>query len=781
MYTLAMPTQSSKRWWDFWAACLIFLAVYTVTSRLLTAQWTEELSLPRAVALLAVILGLALGQSQFSTRITALLAALYGLFFIPWLFGLELSVGAAWTERMLNLGVRLTGATRIVLARQPVSDPILFLFLMSLLMWIVPVSAGYFVTRHASVWPAVLPLGVTILVFHHYDRLNPAGARTIAFFLLLVLLLVGRLTYLRYREDWRLSNLFMSQDVGVDLTRASIIAGIFILVVSFIIPVTPSEGARVAKLWADITRPWESVRDRFSDAFSSLQSRVETDPYIEYDNNLSLGTGAILSDTVLFEVVAPLPPSGTRYYWRARSYDQYTSTGWVSSQTVNKTFTAEGFAFTYPAWSSRSVVQADFTMRSARHGTFFTGPMTLWLSRPGEAVLAEAADGTADIAVFTARPPVKAGEGYRTEFWLSKPTIKQLRLSGTDYPDWIKERYLQLPLETSGRMIGLAEQITAGLDNPYDKAAAITVWLRKNITYTETIAMPPADVDPIEWFALDYKQGYCNYYASAEVLLLRIMGIPARMVAGYAQGDYDPEEDLYSVRERDSHAWPEVYFQGYGWVEFEPTVSQPERRLLTGDEVNGAMGLFANIPPELDPSLESLMDREGSSLPLPQVGLTPEQIRARNIAIVLAVLAGLAVLFIFWYLLYARPRLKEVPLAVRLERELERRKWDVPAWLRRWSWNMRRSTFEKAYAVLEQVITLLGKATSPAHTPAERVLAVKQLLPEADAQADILLQEYQLAQYSPYPADAQRALSASFALRQIAYRAFFRRKVTTRQ
>ena len=57
--------------------------------------------------------------------------------------------------------------------------------------------------------------------------------------------------------------------------------------------------------------------------------------------------------------------------------------------------------------------------------------------------------------------------------------------------------------------------------------------------------------------------------------MLRSVGIPARLAVGYAQGDYDPATSTYTVLARDSHAWPEVYFPGYGWVIFEPTASQP--------------------------------------------------------------------------------------------------------------------------------------------------------------------------------------------------------------
>jgi hypothetical protein len=71
----------------------------------------------------------------------------------------------------------------------------------------------------------------------------------------------------------------------------------------------------------------------------------------------------------------------------------------------------------------------------------------------------------------------------------------------------------------------------------------------------------------------DRLEGYCNYYASAMAVLARAIGIPARVASGYALGDY--RDGVSSVFEFNAHAWPELYFPGYGWIEFEPTASQP--------------------------------------------------------------------------------------------------------------------------------------------------------------------------------------------------------------
>ncbi len=118
-----------------------------------------------------------------------------------------------------------------------------------------------------------------------------------------------------------------------------------------------------------------------------------------------------------------------------------------------------------------------------------------------------------------------------------------MRQAGTDYPDWVKQHYLQLPKSITPRTRQLAEQITAGLDTPYDKVIAITNYLRRNIQYVETIEdEPPTNQELIDWFLFDEKKGFCNYYSTAEIVMLRSLGIPARWAdrlrTGRAVGKY---------------------------------------------------------------------------------------------------------------------------------------------------------------------------------------------------------------------------------------------------
>ncbi len=173
-----------------------------------------------------------------------------------------------------------------------------------------------------------------------------------------------------------------------------------------------------------------------------------------------------------------------------------------------------------------------------------------------------------------------ASEGFREAS--AAPVATTLNCEGNDdcngdlaefvgiYPTWVTDRYLQLPGDFPETVKALAENLTVNKSNAYDVATGIEGYLR-NIPYSLKVAPPPAGRDGVEWFLMEQGMGFCNYFASAMVTMLRSVGIPARMVIGFAPGDWDPGRESWIVRGKHYHSWPEVYFPEFGWVEFEPT------------------------------------------------------------------------------------------------------------------------------------------------------------------------------------------------------------------
>ena len=129
----------------------------------------------------------------------------------------------------------------------------------------------------------------------------------------------------------------------------------------------------------------------------------------------------------------------------------------------------------------------------------------------------------------------------------------------------------------------MAKQIAVG-DTVFERVQSVTEYLRTGYVYKSQISPIPAGRDPSRLVLFESKQGFCNYYASAEVILLRAAGIPARLAVGYSQGD--PTSDRFPIRLVNGHAWPEVYFPGAGWVPFEPTSSEADLPYSIGTNEN---------------------------------------------------------------------------------------------------------------------------------------------------------------------------------------------------
>lgn len=131
------------------------------------------------------------------------------------------------------------------------------------------------------------------------------------------------------------------------------------------------------------------------------------------------------------------------------------------------------------------------------------------------------------------------------------------------------EIYTQEELSDATRQ--LVQEITAPYDNPYDQALAIMRWFDES-NFTYTLNVPSATgVDPVEQFIHETRMGHCELYASAMALMLRSIGIPARVVSGYRGGEWSDADKAYIVRGSMAHMWVEVYFINYGWVRFDPT------------------------------------------------------------------------------------------------------------------------------------------------------------------------------------------------------------------
>lgn len=780
--------QSSARWWDLLSAIVLVVAMFAAASRITSTKWAEHLQIIYAISFLGAVAGLALGQSTFTARRAVFFAAAYGLFAIGWQLGLTLGEGVEWRERLVSLWGRLAVSVSQLVQQKAVPDQLLPLVLFGVLYWVLGAQAGYAVTRHADPWQATLPGGLAILVIHAYDfRQIEADQnsliRILGVYFLASLLLLARLGFLRQREQWKRQRVFLSPGVGIDMTQATALAALLLVFIAWAAPAPQIAVPPVRDLWKAVSQPWNNVRTRMGNAFTSLRASfgVVNDTFTD---RMSLGRGNSLADSEVMTVETPAdPPPGVRFYWRAWTYDMYDSGRWLNTFSRTDSVRPDEFDFDLAEYDERWTGEFVFTP-AAPISTLFVAPQPVWVSRPAEITVASGDDGVDDLLSIKSIVVVFTGEVYRSRGSFSKATVAQLRAAGDEYPEWITEHYLQLPA-ISDRTRRLASDIAAPHDNAYDIAEAVTDYLRKNIQYTEAIPAPPTNQEPIDWFLFDWRQGFCNYYATAEVVMLRSLGIPARLSVGYARGAVQavpaerlefgerPDTLIFKVLERDAHAWPEVYFPGYGWVEFEPTTAQTPITRPTGEHLDSSD--IEAAPPTPFPEAP---DR---ALPEEDIGLNaPLAAGSRWVVLLLAAVPlAIALLGVFIWRFGARANMP--PLPVMMETGLRRFGVRPPPLLRRWALYAALPPIEKAYQEVNGALNRLGARPALAATPSERVAALVESLPDIALPAWKLLAEYHAAAYGRSGGDAAIAREAGRAIVWASWQEFFNRKFSGRR
>jgi len=764
-----------RRWWDLWIALIIISTVTMVAARLWTTEWTADLYILVFLSFFAGLTGVALGSSRFSAWVAGIISAVYGLFITGWLFGLTVDMALPWRERIFYfLGWRLRYTFEQFITNKPITDPILFLTVLAALIWIIGTLSAFLIIRKGVIWPALLPLGATLLVIGHFDQNLIRNTRFLMTFIFFTLLVLGRMTFLRFQKQWLREGIGTPSDTHSDLSKTLIILAFVLLIIAWAVPVTPSQVTGYSRFWERVTETWDQFWDEIPDLITITRNPTRSSAGI-FGDTLELGNGSPSSEDIVFTV--NLETGGLRdyrNYWRARVYDTYENDDWSTKPGLVENYLfPENFNINYPNPNLGQIQRYTFTSDANRMINLYAPGQPVWASRPVNALTQPISDTDQDLVALIADPAIGAEDKYQVESRVHIPTIIELRNASQDYPEWLY-RYLQLPDDFSEDVAALALDITEIYNNPYDKAAAITRYLRQNIEYSRTIPDRPNRVDPMEWFLFDTRTGFCNYYATAQVLMLRSLGIPARIGVGYAQGEFDSEIDSYVVRRLDSHAWPEVYFVDSGWVIFEPTTDQPAVSLPLGEEEINEEGL--PLLPE-NPIEDRLPEPGG--IPTEAVdevdadNLDAEEglinIQPRFIVWIILALFGLGLAF--WMFIRYRPsyiKVKPDPLPVILERALLKRNKKVPLWLQRWRYRSLMSAPERAYRQLGWSIRIMGESLDPAETPRERAQRLTNLLPEMKIPVQEIINEYHLDQFSHHIINEERAKQAAQKVRSLA-------------
>ncbi|HYZ30038.1 MAG TPA: transglutaminase domain-containing protein [Thermoleophilaceae bacterium] len=275
-------------------------------------------------------------------------------------------------------------------------------------------------------------------------------------------------------------------------------------------------------------------------------------------------------------------------YWKAETLDRFDGRGWTTAPAhdANPSW-VNGVIADNPKW----ITVARVTLRGLRSEVVI-GPGSL-----------RAVEGTPSAAVFRGNETalegddLSSGDSYTVRGYTPDPSPKQMRnappaspplgyyttitvpqagasvshvvhvpLYGQSYIDPRAAR--ELRASRYARIYALAQAITAGQTNQYDIVRRIGGWLEQRYKYAENV---PRRAYPLDAFLFEDKRGYCQHFSGAAALMLRMLGIPVRVASGFAPGSLDDKTHEFIVRDLDAHSWIEVWFQGIGWVPFDPT------------------------------------------------------------------------------------------------------------------------------------------------------------------------------------------------------------------
>ncbi len=542
---------------------------------LITADRLPHLTLLLWTALIGLVAGAALARSSFFGWVAHAMSAVYGTFTIAVLTGSlpEIAAQGEWRERLFALAQRVAEWIRAAALNDASQDALVLLVFLCALSWLLSYSAAWFALRERLAWHAVLPTGAVLLANAYTDD----SGRSHAFFLVLFFiaaLAVLALAYLAEKEEeWLLEKVPFTGALRGWSVALSLALGFAASLVGWQASNASAQPLLSPETLRELQKPYEELLARWNRLIAGANSRTEQ-RLDTYPDTLPLEGPRTLTPELVMEVNAP----AGRYYWRAHSYDRYDGRTWQNTADLQIALPTDSGPLPSPLYQQRQEVSASFVLYRGSD-TIFSPNLPLGASLNAKANVDIADGGLLEIIRLSLDVPLLTGNRYTARGTQSIATAGQLRSASPNYPSWVRDQYLQVPSSVPMRVRNLAREIVGDAATPYDKAVRIERWLRDNIAYDENLPAPPEGMEASDYVLFEVRRAYCNYYATAMVMLLRSLGVPARVVVGYANGEpsgasSDFENVWYAVRDRDSHMWVEVFFPEYGWVEFEPTPAQ---------------------------------------------------------------------------------------------------------------------------------------------------------------------------------------------------------------
>ncbi|MGE0485156.1 MAG: DUF3488 and DUF4129 domain-containing transglutaminase family protein [Gammaproteobacteria bacterium] len=360
------------------------------------------------------------------------------------------------------------------------------------------------------------------------------------------------------------TNFFYSQTLVTAAYMLGLVVFVTAVLIQFNTPPPRRDSAGMLRLSATMTMQAVPLMIVAFLLFPRLPGPLWGLPQDAYDgvtglsDELRLGEVAHLgvSDEIAFRVeFHGEQPAAAKLYWRGPVLDKTDGETWRAARLASEPLTVERLGPSY-----------RYTVMLEPHNErFLLGLDTVLLAAPP-------ALKTADGHLVAAKPVRR-----RVAYELTSVVDYRLRPLGAD----ARTALLALPVRSHPRAKALAAEWVADDPRPFAVAERALAYYREQDFYY-SLTPPPLRGDSVDAFLFETREGFCEYFAASFVVLMRAAGIPARIVTGYQGGEYNDLGDYFVVRQRDAHAWAEIYDEELGWTRVDPTGAVAPERVSVG-------------------------------------------------------------------------------------------------------------------------------------------------------------------------------------------------------
>ena len=606
---------------DGWLPLLLLTAVgYCLVGAVLEAGWAPE----DGVVVWATVGGLLLGSTLAYRRLSRLAAwsliISYGLLnplvylavlLPPWTVLLQgwsglrpywLQQGALFLDRVGSWGTA-------VFNNQSSQETVVFALGLGLLAYFLAAVASWQLFRHGRPLSGLTGLGLALSLNGYFGGVQ---LWWMGLFVGLAALLTAVMHILTLEKKWDANQVDYSDEVRTDLFVHAAAIATMLLFLALTLPDIHIPQWVAAFQQQPAVQQTEALLERVFGGVDSAGGGQPRGPDGVGGGGILpreflLGDAPELYETVVMTAVVQSELNLAGSHWRALSYDVYTGKGWALSEERSEAIPANNLISLPSVAATSTVSQTVFWVQDGRLVRYTIG-LPLQFDQDADVIWR----GQTDLVRVQGR-----GSPYTVQSQLSQASPAMLRQTAVaDVPPAILARYTALPASVPRRVLDLAQEVANSKSNaranPYDQARAIEQFLRQ-YPYSLEINSPPRNADSVDYFLFEQQKGYCDSYASAMVVMARAVGLPARLGIGYLAQSAAPSGEQV-IRQINGHSWAEIYFAGFGWVEFEPTAAFASPH-TTSSSSTLSQGEAEDAPPTVDDPIPPPLPDAGAERP----------------------------------------------------------------------------------------------------------------------------------------------------------------------